>query len=267
MTPFFVTIPHSGEDVPPEASWLQGFPEETLFRDVDRYVDRLYEPALTARQIPSIVARFHRYAVDLNRVPADVDQDSVQGSVNPSGTFPLGFHWVQTTYGERLMKTPISKALHQQLCDRYFDPFHQKVREQFALFFKQGASQVFHLDAHSMPSKGTAAHRDSGNERPQIVVSDQDGASCRREYVELVRAAYEAAGFQVAYNWPYKGGRITQVYGQPSRGQHTLQVEMNRSLYMNEESKALRIDLAAGVQKQLDHALNQIFLGIKNLGR
>lgn len=262
MKPFFLTIPHSGEIVPVEAQWLKGLAEVVLFRDVDRFVDKLYAPAIAALKLPAVVAEFHRYAVDLNRVPEDVDQDSVQGSHNPSGMFPLGFHWVQTTYGERLMKQPISQELHELLRARYYQPFQERVQAEFARFRAAGFKAIFHLDAHSMPSKGTAAHRDSGEERPQIVVSDQDGTSCMTEYSDLVRRSYEAVGFKVSYNWPYKGGRITQVYGKPALGQHTLQVEMNRSLYMDEESKQLLPDKAAAVQKQVAQALRLVADGL-----
>ena len=87
-----------------------------------------------------------------------------------------------------------------------------------------------------MPSKGTGLHNDPGQERADVVVSDFHGKSCRKEFVDLVIAAYEAQGFSVAYNWPYFGGGITQMYGRPKR-RHTLQVELNRRTYMNKDTK------------------------------
>ena len=237
MIPFFISIPHSGEKVPTEASWLLDFDEVTLMCDVDRYVDQLYSSAIESLQIPSVKTEWHRYVVDLNRWSDDVDVDSVEGSPNPSGRFTTGLHWVKTTTGVQLMRQPISKVLHQKLVEKYFQPFHAAVRSQYSMFKEKGFQNVYHLDAHSMPSQGTAAHRDPGTQRPQIVVSDCEGVSCRADYKDLVIEAYKSAGFEVAYNWPYKGGRVTQTYGKPSLGQQALQVELNRALYMDEKTK------------------------------
>ena len=85
-----VTIPHSGEKIPPEATWLMGLPEEILMCDVDRFVDRLYVPALTALKIPFIKTDWHRYVVDLNRIPQDVDAASVEGASSAAGLHNRG---------------------------------------------------------------------------------------------------------------------------------------------------------------------------------
>lgn len=264
MKPFFVTVPHAGEHVPDEAFWLKGLPEPVLMCDVDRYVDELYKPAVEAFGVPHIMADVHRYVVDLNRVPEDIDEDSVEDSENPPGKFTIGYHWSQTTTAARLMPKPISRKLHQDLTRKYFEPFHNDVKAMFAKYRKTGSAKVYQLDAHSMPSKGTAAHRDPGTNRPEIVVSDRDGVSCEPEYKDLVIGAYEKAGFKVSYNWPYKGGRITETYGQPQLGQHTLQVEMNRSLYMDEITKQKVADKFSDVQKRITLALGYIVEGLKH---
>lgn len=259
MKPFFISIPHAGEKVPTETPWLKGLPEPTLMCDVDRYVDQLYQPVVEKLHLPLVKTEWHRYAVDLNRLPEDVDADSVEGHFNPAGTFPLGLHWVKTTTDVRLMKAPISKKLHEELIHKYFEPFHAGVRGEYARIKALGAEKIYQLDAHSMPSKATAAHKDAaGSTRPQVVVSDVDGTSCEARYKDLVISAYERAGFQVSYNWPYKGGRVTQTYGKPNMGQHAIQVELNRSLYQNEVTKRPN-DLFFDTQKRLEDAVGYIF--------
>src|SRR5689334_10612521 len=128
MKSLLITIPHSGEQIPEEAPWLKGLPETLLMFDVDRYVDRLYEPTISKFKIPSVKTQWHRYAIDLNRLEDDVDVDSVIGHRNPSGKFPRGLHWSITTMGEKLMPKPISKDVHDVLVKKYFDPFHEQVR-------------------------------------------------------------------------------------------------------------------------------------------
>lgn len=234
---FFVTIPHSGEQVPLEAYWLEGLPEVVLMRDVDRFVDRLCLKPLEELGVPTIVTPWHRYAADLNRFSTDIDPSTVEGSIEEFGKFHRGFHWAITTLGEPLMKGPIPMDLHKDIVKKYFEPFHQQIKDQVEIYRALGHKKIYHLDAHSMPSQGTKEHRDPGQMRTDFVVSDQKGTSCSPEFKDLVIRAYKEEGFSVSYNWPYLGGRITEHYGKPTNGHHTIQVEMNRKLYMNEATK------------------------------
>lgn len=256
--PFFVTIPHSGEQVPEFCHWLQGLSEPVLMCDVDRYVDVLYEPSLQQLNIPYVKTQWHRYAADLNRVPADIDASSVIGSLIPAGKNNRGFHWVITTKGEQLMPAPIPQQIHEKLVSLIYEPFHQQVQKQYDIFKGQGHHDVFHLDVHSMPSVGTDQHRDPGEHRAEIVISDCHGKSSNSKFVDIVIAAYVKAGFRVGYNWPYFGGRVSEQYGQPAKGQHAVQAELNRSLYMDEVTKKIRPELASAVQVRLAKALEYI---------
>ncbi len=258
MKAFFISIPHSGERVPDETPWLHNLPEPVLMCDVDRFVDRLYRPVIEDLKFPHVVTDWHRYVVDLNRLPDDVDPETVTGSTNPPGKFWNGLHWLRTTRGNKLMPAPITMELHNQLVQRYFQPFHDQVKGIFADYKKQGAKEVYHLDAHSMPSQGNSSHKDPGQVRADIVVSDQEGKSCATSFKDLVIHAYEKAGLTVAYNWPYLGGRVTQTYGKPTIGQHTIQVEISRKLYMDEENKQWVVKKADDLIEKLDRAVKHI---------
>lgn len=266
MIPFLVTIPHSGEEIPSQATWLQGLPKEVLLCDVDRFVDNLYEPALQGLTIPFVKTKWHRYAGDLNRLPEDVDASTVRGDSHAAGVNNRGFLWGITTFETKLITEPVEPAIHRALVDLIYEPFHRDVRALYAGFEKSGAKVVYHLDAHSMPSKGTKTHRDPGETRADIVVSDCKGTSCSKAYRDLVIAAYCAAGFRVGYNWPYFGGRVTEQYGHPQKGHEALQVEMNRSLYMDEVSKDLK-PAAEDVRRKVQQALSYIKENISHLPR
>lgn len=265
MIPFLVTIPHSGEQIPPQADWLKGLPEEVLMCDVDRYVDRLYEPTLQALKIPYVKTEWHRYAGDLNRLPDDVDATSVKGHANAPGSFARGFLWTITTTELPLMKNAIDQKMHKDIVNLIYEPFHASVREIYEKYREDGARHVYHLDAHSMPSVGTRQHRDPGERRADIVVSDNKGASCSKAYRDLVIAAYVTAGFKVGYNWPYFGGRVTEQYGIPKNGQDALQVEMNRALYMDEQTKKLKTENLGEVQAKVRKALDYILENLHHL--
>ncbi len=263
--PFFISIPHAGELVPPEANWLLKLAEPILMCDSDRYVDKLYQPVIDELHIPNVIAETHRYVVDLNRWPEDVDAKSVEGHATPAGTHPKGFHWYMTTKGQQVMTQPMSRSVHETFTKKYFEPFHADVKKLFNQFKARGAQEVFHLDAHSMPSLGEAMHVDPGERRAQIVISDFKGKSCKPWFLDLVVSAYEKAGFQIKVNWPYIGGRITQTYGKPELGQHTIQVEMNRELYMNEDTKALLPEKTTRVQQMFKVAVGEIYKNIPDL--
>ena len=257
--PLFISCPHSGEKTPLEANWLNDIDPIVKLRDIDRFVYTFYRPLARKFGIPFIYTPWTRYAVDLNRLPIDIDKNSVIGSSLTSGPFPKnGLHWVETSRKEVLMKTPISKELHEILVQTYYEPFHKSIQAHFEHFKLQGHKRVFHIDVHSMPSKGTAMHRDDGETRAEIVISDQDGKSCDPKFRDLVVESYKMAGFEVKLNWPYKGGRITETYGNPFKGRHTIQIEMNRAIYMNEETKDLNKENFPVLSKQIETALSNI---------
>lgn len=260
---FMVTIPHSGEEVPDEAPWLKVLPEEILMCDVDRYVDQLYEPALKLLEIPFVKTNWHRYAGDLNRLAEDVDAGSVAGHATKAGPHLRGFHWVITTTEERLMPQPMSLETHKKLVEKIYVPFHAQVQGLQARLAK-AHRVVYHLDAHSMPSVGTKQHRDPGQRRADIVVSDSLGKSCSAAYKDLVIKCYQETGFHVGYNWPYVGGRLTEQYGKPDQNHHTIQVEINRDLYMDEKTKKLK-DSHVAVQEQIEKALTSLIDELPNL--
>ncbi len=240
--PFFISIPHSGETIPNQTPWLKTLPEEVLMSDVDRFVDVLYTPTLDQLQIPFQKTDWHRYAVDLNRFPTDVDQDSVINAEKKSGSHPDGYHWVMTKSEIRLMPEAMTRETHDELTQLIFEPFHEGVRNYYTFFKNRNHKNVYHLDAHSMPSLGTRMHKDPGERRADIVISDCFGKSCSKEFRDLVILAYVTAGFKVGYNWPYGGGRVTEHYGKPDLGQHAIQVELNRNLYMDEVTKKIKPD-------------------------
>ncbi len=260
--PLLVTIPHSGEEIPPEAPWLSKLDEVLCMFDVDRFVDRLYQPTLEALNIAWVKTRWHRYACDLNRLATDVDAASVIGSSNPRGLFPRGLHWSMTTKGEPLMPGPILIDVHQAIVDRCLTPFHEAIEVAAEKVQSRRSrsvqSPLYHLDLHSMPSFGTREHRDPGEWRADLVISNQDGKSSSAEFFEMVCATGRSLGFEVRENWPYKGGRITEAYGRPAEGWQTVQIELNRKLYMDEATKQIVAPRFREIQTRVGRMLREI---------
>lgn len=263
--PILVTIPHSGEIVPSEASWLSALPQDLLNFDIDRFVDRFFRPIGERLGIPAVMTHVHRYAADLNRYPNDVDEDSVEGSANPSGSFRSGFHWVRSMAGVRLMPKPIPPALHEEIVRKFHDPFHEEIaRLHGELDARFPGRKRLHIELHSMPSVGIDGHGDAGTRRPEITVSDCEGRSCGEEFRARVMEAFQRGGFDAVLNRPYKGGRNTQRYGKPEQGKEAIQIEINRSLYMDEGTHEPLQGGFEAFQKRLDACFAQILLPEKN---
>jgi len=94
--------------------------------------------------------------------------------------------------------------------------------------------QAVLIDCHSMPHEAMDNVAKSGVRRPEVVLGDRFGAAASGDVVDRVEAAFASAGFIVTRNMPFAGAYITQAYGRPARGQHAVQIEIDRSLYMDE---------------------------------
>ena len=137
--------------------------------------------------------------------------------------------------------------------NRLYAPYHETLRD--LLLAAQNAFGVAVLiDCHSMPSSPIA---DQGGGRPDFVLGDRFGTSCSGELTRLAATELEALGYVVALNKPYAGGYITEHYGRPHKGQHVLQIEINRALYMDESSfeKSSGFDRVRGDLESMVHAL------------
>jgi N-formylglutamate amidohydrolase len=85
-----------------------------------------------------------------------------------------------------------------------------------------------------MPSIGGPHDPDAGRRRADMVLGDCFASTCSEQVVGLVERTLTARGYQVVRNKPFAGGFTTRHYGRPAQGLHTLQIEINRGLYMDE---------------------------------
>jgi N-formylglutamate amidohydrolase len=136
--------------------------------------------------------------------------------------------------GRSIYRGKISQAEAQGRIDTYWHPYHamlQKLLDQA----HQRHGQAVLIDCHSMPHEAMDGIAKGGMPRPDVVLGDRFGASAAGEVVDRLEAAFASAGFVVTRNAPFAGAYITQQYGRPSKGQHAVQVEIDRSIYMNEQ--------------------------------
>jgi N-formylglutamate amidohydrolase len=90
------------------------------------------------------------------------------------------------------------------------------------------------IDCHSMPHEAIESVGAPGSPRPDVVLGDRFGAAASTSVMDRVEAAFTGVGLRVSRNMPFAGAYVVQHYGRPSRRQHAVQVEIDRSLYMDE---------------------------------
>jgi N-formylglutamate amidohydrolase len=122
-----------------------------------------------------------------------------------------------------------------------YRPYHAKLQALLDATHARFGRAVL-IDCHSMPSVGGPMDRDPGKRRVDFVLGDCFGTACAPELIDAVEAFMKSKGYAAGRNDPYAGGFTTRHYGRPSKGQHALQIEINRGLYMDEQ----RIKHSAG---------------------
>jgi N-formylglutamate amidohydrolase len=250
--PAVFSSPHSGRVYPPSLLEASRLDEKSLRRSEDFLIDDLFgdAPALGA---PLLKAHFPRAYLDVNREPYELDPRMFDGRL-PSfantrslrvagglGTVPKVVGDGHEIYRRRL---PVTEALGR--IDAVYRPYHDALRGLVQEALRRFGEAVL-LDCHSMPSASLGPNPEG---RPDIVLGDRYGSSCAPAIIDAAQELFEAMGYVVARNRPYAGGFITEHYGQPAAGVHTLQIEINRALYMDEPALAIHGG-AAGLKRDL----------------
>jgi N-formylglutamate deformylase len=227
--PIVVEVPHAGLRLDPSSLSVCIAPARSIGRDADLFVDELYADAPDVGA-SLLVAEMSRYVCDLNRNPTDLDREtSPLGRLDGS---PYGVIWRKSTDGYRALASELdAKEVERRLRD-YYRPYHEALTHLLEEK-KQRFGYVLLICAHSMPSLGRG-----GEPRADVVPGSRGRSSANPELVDAVEAFSKSAGYSVLHDDPYRGGFATEWYGQPISGQHAIQIELSRRLYMNEANLA-----------------------------
>jgi N-formylglutamate amidohydrolase len=142
--------------------------------------------------------------------------------------------------GEEIYARKLRFAEARTRVETLYHPYHQALR-RLVLDTEAAFGGCLLIDCHSMPS---AASEAGGQGSADIVLGDCHGTSCAPEIIAAVRSFLARRNLAVALNAPYAGGFTTAHYGNPRRGRHALQIEINRALYMDERRVRRKPELA-----------------------
>jgi len=252
--PVLVSVPHAGRVYPPALLANLQVPPEAVVRLEDRYVDLLSRAAATAGAAVIIATR-PRAWIDLNRAPHEIDPDMLADARagqfgQPSARVRGGLGLVPrrlASHGELWRRRWSQRDIAARIAADHA-PYHNAIGGALArLRDRFGAALL--LDLHSMPPLAPV----EGIAPPQIVIGDRFGRAAADALSHAAIAAVQAMGYRTALNHPYAGGYVLERHGRPDRGISALQVEIDRSLYLD---AALR-DPGPGAAR-LDREIGQL---------
>jgi len=236
--PLVFDLPHSGREYPHDFG--SSLPLSVLRRGEDAYVEELLDGS-AARGVTVLRALFPRTYIDPNRDEADIDTTLVDGrwpcALRPGPKTKLGIGLIRRVVvpGAAIYdrKLRIDEIRHR--IDHYYRPY----RDALSALLGQSLQQhgyVLHIDWHSMKSVGNRSTPDGdGTRRTDFVLGDLNGEACDPQFTLEVADCLRELGHSVALNDPYSGGDILRTYGRPALGVHSLQIEINRCIYMDED--------------------------------
>jgi N-formylglutamate deformylase len=236
FVPLVVDSPHSGIILPEDFDFICSLSD--LRQSDEFYVERFGESA-TRHGGTFLKATVSRAYIDLNRAISDLHPDiceePIPWPISRSKRVMYGIGLIRhlIRLHEPVYAAPLKLADIQRRIDHYYKPYYEAL-ENALTTAQQYAGRVLHINLHAMPNIGI-----DGSPLPDIVIGDHDGHSSARMYRDKVKKYFESCGLKVVVNNPYKGAELTRRFAKPRQGIHSLQIEVNKALYMDETTFAL----------------------------
>ncbi len=240
--PLIFDSPHSGTRYPEDFDYACDF--EALERAEDKHVDDLFACA-PGYGGALLCALFPRSYIDPNRAACDIDHDLLEQDwpqdSNPTARSDAGIGLIRRLVkpGVPVYERHLSVQEVQNRIEHYYHPYHdalQKLVDEAHYNF----GQIWHINCHSMPSSSARPRQAIGlignrNKAVDFCLGDRDGTTCSKDFTHSLRDFIKGLGYSVTINDPFKGVELIARHSQPSRGRHSLQLEINKSLYMDED--------------------------------
>ena len=233
--PVLLTVPHSGDYYPDIFIKNLNLNLNKVRKIEDFESDQILN-FMNLNSADILIAKCSRVVVDLNRSRNAIDDDMFIDKVSNGQidekkmiSFGLGV-FPKIIFNENIFNNKLPTSYAQSILESFYDPFHKVLSNQIDDLLNRFGI-CYHFDLHTMPSNALRNFR----KKPDIVLGNNYGKSSSNELINYMRKNFENHGLIVELNNPYAGGFITRNYGNPSNGTETIQIEINRSLYMNEE--------------------------------
>jgi N-formylglutamate deformylase len=266
--PLVLDSPHSGTEFPTEFRPIAPFSE--VRPPEDSYIDDIFEraPSLGAALLRAL---FPRIYIDPNRSVRDLDPDQIDGEwtgpTEPGAKTKLGIGliWTKTPQDSDLYGRKLTVREVRHRIDTYLLPYQGQLKTELDRVYEKFGG-VWHINCHSMPEMSTERSPEgkAGVRRPDFVLGTQDGQTAGAEFTELARTTLAGYGYDVRINEYYKGVELIRAYSDPANNRHSMQIEINRCLYMNETTgwrndnyETLKRDMGSLIEVLADYSGKQ----------
>ena len=237
-SPLVFASPHSGRHYPSDMGASAQLDPAAMRSSEDALVDHLLERA-PHHGCAVLLARYARAYVDVNREPYELDpgmfvDDLPEFARARTARVAAGLGSIArlVAEGREIYDRKLTFAEASRRIESIHRPYHRALR-QLVDDARAACGVAVLVDWHSMPG-AAACQGPHGRRQVDMVLGDRFGSTCSGALTELVERRLVAMGYVVARNAPYAGGYTTEAYGRPVQGLHALQIEINRSLYLDE---------------------------------
>ncbi len=255
--PVVFASPHSGREYSASFIAASRLNSLRLRRSEDSFVDELFAD-IPALGMPLVCATFPRAFCDANREPWELDPSMFDealppwvNTASPRVGAGLGTIAKVVASGETIYRDKLRFADAEARIRTCWEPFHAALAAELEAV-RQHFGTCLLIDCHSMPANSLPPRNPA-----DIVLGDAHGTSCAPALVAMVEDVLAGIGFVVRRNDPYAGGFITRHYGRPREHVHAIQIEINRTLYMD-EARIQRRPGFANVRRGLASAAAEI---------
>ncbi len=238
--PLVFDSPHSGTVYPKDFQYSCDFNQ--LQKAEDKFVDELFGAA-PACGAAFLCADFPRAYIDVNRCEKDIDTELLADvwpdEIEPTTRSHAGIGLIRRLVrpGLPVYDRALSTSEVKHRIETYYRPYHAALEKLIEdTHYRFGAA--YHINCHSMPMPALGQNFAfmPAFAPPDFVLGDRDGTSCDPAFTRAIRDYLKTKGYKVAINDPYKGVELVRRYSSPATNRHSLQIEVGRWLYMDEET-------------------------------
>lgn len=240
--PVVLDSPHSGTWYPPDFGYACDLAD--LRQAEDTHVEKLWSFAAPLG-LTFLQANFARSYLDVNRDCADIDEAMIDGpwlaAARPSDKARMGkgLVWQRTLRDTPIYQRKLGAAEVAQRIARCWEPYHGTLARAIGQARARHGYSI-HINCHSMPSDPAFYAAEFPGWIPSdFVIGDRQGTTASPALTDWIAEFLRRRGWRVEVNHPYKGVELVRRHAAPAEGRHSVQIEVSRRLYMDEETLAL----------------------------
>lgn len=248
---FIFHIPHSSDLIPADVRSHFSLTDQQLFEELrlmtDWFTSDLFSSAVQELGV-SIEFPISRLVVDPERFEDDAKEIMIKKG--------MGVLYTQTSSGTSLRDS--SKTIdgyRDALLQEYYYPHHAALASAVNSELDEHGRALI-IDCHSYPNIALPYELNRSLSRPDICVGTDPFHTPKHLSGQLL-SAFRDMGYSAEYDTPFSGSIVpTEYYGE-NKDVHSVMIEVNRSLYLN-ESTAEKLDTFGRLRSDIASVLGSL---------